>query len=69
MNEDPSPAIEPLLDEGVAAGEMLEDVVIVHVIDWDDVMLEVLEEMSIERRPQDGDYMRDVGLVQGVFAP
>lgn len=54
MNQDASTGIEPVLDKGVAGGEMLDDVVVIHVIDLDDVVVEIEEEMVIERQPQCG---------------
>lgn len=54
MNQDASAAIKPFLDKGVAGGEMLDDVVVFHVIDLDDVVLEIEEEMVIERQSQCG---------------
>lgn len=54
MNQDASTAIKPFLDKGVAGGEMLDDVVVIHVIDLDDVVVEMEEEMVIERQPQCG---------------
>lgn len=54
MNQDASTAIEPFLDKGVAGGEMLDDVVVFHVIDLDDVVLVIEEEVVIERQAQCG---------------
>ena len=69
MNQYACSAMQPLLDEGVAGGKMLNDVLVFDVIDLDDVMLEMGKEMVIERQSQDGYYMSDVGLGQGIFAP
>lgn len=69
MNQYAFSFVEALLDEDIAGGEMLEDVVVSDIVDLDDMVLEVGEEMVIERQPQHGDYMCDVGLGQGVFAP
>ncbi len=69
MNQYTFSAMQPLLDEGVAGGKMLNDVLVFDVIDLDDVMLEMGKEMVIERQSQDGYYMSDVGLGQGIFAP
>lgn len=60
--------VKPLLNESIAGGEMLNDVFVSHVIDLDDVVLELHEESIVEWQPQDGDYVCDVGLGQGVFA-
>ena len=54
MNEHTSAAIEALLDKSVAGGEMLDDVVVIHVIDLDDVVLEIEEEMAIKWQSQGG---------------
>ena len=54
MNQHACSPIEPLLDESVAGGKMLNDVLVFHVINLDDVVLEVEEELFIERQPQGG---------------
>ena len=70
MNQHASSAMEALLDESVAGGEMLNDVLVIHIIDLDDVaVVEIQKEVVIEGQPQDGYYMRDVGLIQSFFAP
>ena len=52
MNQYTSSPIKPLLDEGIAGGKMLNNVLVFHVIDLDDVVLEVHEEIIIQRQPQ-----------------
>ncbi|KAF6224021.1 hypothetical protein HO133_010595 [Letharia lupina] len=52
MNQYTSSGVEALLDEGIAGGEMLNDVLVFHVVDLDDMVVEIHEEMIIERQPQ-----------------
>lgn len=52
MNQYASSGVEALLDEGIAGGEMLNDVLVFHVVDLDDVVFVIHEEMIIERQPQ-----------------
>ena len=54
MNQYPSSPVKPLSDEDIAYGEMLDYILVVHVIDLDDVMLEVDKELFLKREPQDG---------------
>ena len=69
MDQYTSSSIKSLLDEGVAGGKILNDILVIDVIDLDDIVLEIEEEMIVERQPQGGKYMRDVRLDQGLFAP
>lgn len=50
MNQYPSSLVEPLSDEDIAYGEMLDYVLVVHVIDLDDVMLDVGKELFLTKR-------------------
>ena len=68
MNQDPSSTVQPLPDEGIAGGKMLDGIVVLDVIELDDVVLEIEEEMVLKRQVQHGDYVGDIGLVQGLFA-
>lgn len=54
MNQHACSPIKPLLDESVACREMLNDVLVFHVIKLDDVVLEIEEELFIKRQPQGG---------------
>ena len=70
MNQYPSSLVEPLSDEDIARGEMLDYILVVHVIDLDDVMLDVGKELFlVKREPQHGYYVSDIGLAEGLFAP
>lgn len=63
MDEDPTSAFQPFLDEGITGGKMLDDVRIFDVVYIDDMMLEALEQSLIKRQGQDGEHVRDfVGL-------
>lgn len=68
MNQDPSSTVQPLPDEGIAGRKMLDGVVVFHVIELDDVVLEIEEEMVLKRQVQHRDYVGDIGLVQGLLA-
>ena len=68
MNQYTSSPIEPLLDESIAGGKMLNDIFIFHVIDFDNVVQVINEEIAIKRQSQHRYYMCDVGLDQGLFS-
>ena len=68
MNQYAAPTVQALLNKGIAGGEMLDDVVVSHVINGDDLVAEIRKEMGIERQAQGGEYMRDVRVSQGFFA-
>ncbi|KAL6714875.1 hypothetical protein ACLMJK_007135 [Lecanora helva] len=57
------------LYEGIACGKMFENVLIIHVIDLYDEVLETVEQVVVQWEPEDGDYMRDIGLFDGLFPP
>lgn len=52
MNQYASSCVKALLDEGIAGWEMLNYVLVFHVVDLDDMVVEIHEEMIIERQPQ-----------------
>ena len=68
MNQYTSPPVEPLLNEGIACGKMLNDIFVLHVIDFDNVVQVINEEIAIKRQSQHRYYMCDVGLDQGLFS-
>lgn len=68
MNQYTSSPIKSLLDEGIAGGKMLNDIFVLHVIDFDDVVLVIQEEIAIKRQSQHRYYMCNVGFVQGFFS-
>ena len=70
MNQYPSSPVKPFSNKDIAGREMLDYVLVIHVIDIDNEMLEVGKELFlIERESQHGYYMGDIGLAEGVFAP
>ena len=70
MNQYPSSPFKPFSNKDIAGREMLNYILVVHVIDIDNEMLEVGKELFLtEREPQHGYYMCDIGLAEGVFAP
>ena len=69
MNQYASSSIQSLLNKGITGRKMLNDFLIFHVINRDDVVLKIDKEMIVERQSQGRKYMGDVGFFQGVFAP
>lgn len=69
MNQDASSSVKSLLNEGITGGKMHKDVLIFHVMDLNDAVLEIDKEIVVKRQSQGRKYMCDVGLSQGVFAP
>ncbi|KAH9834697.1 hypothetical protein Tdes44962_MAKER08609 [Teratosphaeria destructans] len=64
MHEHAAAGLEGVLDEAIAGGEMLEEILVVDIVDLDQLVLEAVEERGIQRRPQDGQHMRDAGRPQ-----
>ena len=48
MDKDAATTIETFLDEGIAAGKVLDDVFIFHVVNFHHVMLEIDEEIVVQ---------------------
>ena len=69
MNQDAFSPVQSALDECIAGRKVLDDVLVVHIVNLDDVVLEIDKQMLIKRQPQGRHHMGDVGLGQGVFAP
>ena len=69
VNQYTSSTVKPLLDEGIAGGKIFNDILIIHIIQLDDVVLEIDEEMVVKWQPQHRYYMCDIGLFQSVFGP
>ena len=70
MNQYPSSPVKPFSNEDIAGRKMLDYILIVHVIDIDNEMLDVDKELLLTKREsQHGYYMCDIGLAKGVFAP
>jgi hypothetical protein len=61
-------AIQSVLYEPVARRKVLDQILIVDVIHLDHMMLIPLEQDFLERQPQDGKHMRDLGRLQCFFA-
>ena len=69
MNQYPSSPVKPFSNEDIAGGKMLDYILVFHVIDIDDEMLDLDKELFlIKREPQHGYDMCDIGLVEGFFA-
>lgn len=60
--------IEPILDELDAVWEGLQQVLVVHIVDLHDLVSEPLEQILVQRQPQDRENMRDAGGLQRFFA-
>ena len=69
MNQDASSSIKSLLNEGITGRKMLNDVLIFHVINLDDLVLQIHKEIIVKRQSHGRKYMGDVGLCQGIFTP
>ena len=70
MNQYPSSPVKSFSNEDIAGREMLDYILVVHVIDIDDEMLELDKELFlIKRQPHHGYYMCDIGLEKSLFAP
>ena len=48
MNKHAATTIETFLDEGIAAGEVVDDIFIFHVVDFHHMMFEVGEEIIVQ---------------------
>jgi hypothetical protein len=68
MDEHSAPGIQALLDEGIARGKVLHDVLVIDIVELDDKMpvgrKQLLQEGPSHRR----DHVGDVGLLQGSMA-
>ena len=51
MNEDATSPFKAVPNEGVTGGDMLQDILIVHIIDLYHKMLVGLEQIPIQRKP------------------
>lgn len=69
MHEDSTSRVEPILDELVGVGKELQEVFIVNIIDFYDLLLEAGEELGVGLEPQDGQDMRDAGCLQSIPPP
>ena len=48
MHKDTAAIIDPFLDEGITAGKMLDNILVIHVVNLDHVMFEVDEQVVIQ---------------------
>lgn len=58
----PSP-IERILDESIASGEVFDQIVVVHIVDLDHEMFEIFEQVVLQWPPQNGQNVRDTGVL------
>ena len=68
MHQDCPAAIEPVLNEGVAGGEMLQHVLIVDVVQLDDQVPVGREQGRVERQSQRRHDVRDLRRREGLGA-
>lgn len=61
--------MEPVTDEAVGGGEMLEQIFVVDIVDLDDHVRKGGEQVSVQRGAQDGQDVGNVGLLQGFASP
>jgi hypothetical protein len=59
MHQHPAARVQAILDELVARLEVLEQILIVYIIDFYDMMRVSLEELLVERQLQHGENVRD----------
>ena len=52
VNQDSSATRETIADEGITGGEMLQDILVLHVVQLDHQMLVRLEELLVQGEPQ-----------------
>ena len=66
LDQDSAPAVEPLLDEAIGGGEMLEEVFVVDIVDLYNVLLEGAEEGRVQWGAQDRDDVGNVCLLESL---
>ena len=69
MNQDASPGVQAFLYEGIARREVFEYILVLDIIHLNHTMFETGKQIIVERQPQSGHYMRDIGLLHGFFPP
>ena len=69
MYQHSSTAIKPFLYEGIASREVLKDVLILHVVNFDDEVLVALEEITIKGQAKYRDHVCNISLLQGFLSP
>ena len=63
MNQDSSATRKTLADEGITGGEVLQDILVLHVVQLNHQMLVRLEQGLIQGEPQRRDDVSDVGVL------
>jgi len=61
-------SIKRVLDEVIAGWEVLEQVFIVDVVDFDDLVVVIPEQILIQWQPEDGQHVCDTGFLQCFLA-
>ena len=68
MHQHSATFLQPLGNEIITLFEVLDDILIVHIIDLNHQMLEILDELHIQRCPEHRHHVRDVGCLETLIA-
>jgi hypothetical protein len=66
LDQDSATTVEPLLDEVIGSGKVLEKVFIIDIVDLYNVLLERTEEGRVQWAAQDGDDVGNVCLLESL---
>lgn len=68
MHQHAATSVEPGLDEAIAGRKVLEEVLVLDIVDLYYAMSEAVEQLTVQRQPQDGEHMCDTRRPQR-FSP
>jgi hypothetical protein len=68
MNQHATTGLDGSIDETIALREMLEQVLIVDIVDFDGHVREAIEQTLLDRKLQHGKHMCDTFLAQRLLA-
>ena len=68
MDKDTTATIQPLLDKGNTCRKVLKNVLILYIVYLDDKVLQPIEWLFFQGKPQGRDDMGNVGILQSVAA-
>lgn len=63
-----APSIDAFLNKPVACREVLQQILVVYIIHFDDLVRKTLEERLVQWQAQDGQYMRNARCLQRLSA-
>lgn len=69
MHQTSPSAFQPLPQKFIGPRKKLQDILILDIIDFNDVMPVIPEQLLVQRESQGRNYMGDVGVPQGFFGP